>query len=157
MLDHEYFFTLSNNLSQGNLSESLLLLERVVAQGLDLHRMILDWSEFLRNILLFKDEKTKEILQISTEEKQLYQKWQASFHSNFLISALDILNQGEQNFRASHYPRLHIEILLMKISHIQESKKRHRIASFSLSVALILHLLRKRKRFAHLISLLLLR
>ena len=123
VLDHEYFFTLSQYLSQSKLSESLLLLEQVVAKGLDLHRIILDWSEYLRNILLFKDAKTEQILQLSLEERQLYQKWQACFTSSFLIFALDVLNQGEQNFKHSHYPRLHIEILLMKISQGQDVKQ----------------------------------
>lgn len=120
LLESHYFFKLTRALAETHLSEGLCMLDEAAKRGVDLHHFLLAWSEILRDLLLAKDLKTDTLLQFSTAQLENYQQESHTFSQEFLLSALEILNTGEQQYKQSQYPRLHVELLLAKISRLQK-------------------------------------
>ena len=123
LLDSGYFFKLTAHLAEERLAEGLLMLDEALQKGVDLHHILLAWSEVLRDLLLAKDTKTQPMLQLSTAQLESCQKHAQQFDIDFLLRALDVLNLGEQQYKQSQYPRLHVELLLTKISHLRQPER----------------------------------
>ena len=120
LLDTSYFFEIITWLRDGNLANALLALDTALQSGVDMHQLLLAWSEVMRDLLLAKDSKTKPLVMLSASQTEVYQQEAAHFSSDFLLEVLDVLNTGEQQYKQSQYPRLHMELLLTKISQINQ-------------------------------------
>ena len=123
LLDSSFFFELTAHLKEGRLAEGLLILDKALQQGVDLHQILLAWSEVLRDLLLAKDLKTEPLTQLGSTHLTSYRKQAEQFTNEFLLSALDTLNVGEQQYKQSQYPRLHLELLLAKIRHYKQPEQ----------------------------------
>ena len=117
LLDESYFFELTHHLVAAELKEALLMLDQAIQNGVDLHYLLISWSEILRDLLLSKDLKTEPLLHISSDQLESYRKEGAALSESFLLYSLEVLSQGEQAYKQSQYPRLHVELLLSRISH----------------------------------------
>ncbi len=121
ILDYEYFFKTTDFLQKGNLSEALLLFDEVVRQGFDGHNFLIGLMEHLRNVLVCKDNATIQLLPVSDSVKVQYQQQANATSLSFLLSALNIANKFDIEYRNSKNTRLHIELALMKMAHLQQA------------------------------------
>lgn len=121
ILDYEYFFKATDHVLEGNLADALLMFNEIISNGFDGANFMNGLSEHFRNLLVCQDPKTISLLELTenTQERYLEQSKKAS--KSFLLSGLNILNQFEQNYKASKNPRLHTELALMKLCHIQDA------------------------------------
>lgn len=121
ILDYEYFFKATDHILEGNLADALLMFNEIISNGFDGANFMNGLSQHLRNLLVCKEPKTISLLELTenTQERYLEQSKKAS--KSFLLSGLNILNQFEQNYKASKNPRLHTELALMKLCHIQDA------------------------------------
>ncbi|TAG53510.1 MAG: DNA polymerase III subunit gamma/tau [Cytophagales bacterium] len=129
ILDYEYFFKATDYLQKANLSQTLLLFDDVIRQGFDGHNFLVGLMEHLRNVLVCKDNATIQLLPVSDAVKLQYQQQANETSISFLLSALNICNKFDIEYRNSKNPRLHIELALMKMAHLNQALQLSQVLS----------------------------
>jgi DNA polymerase-3 subunit gamma/tau len=121
LLDYEYYFKITDLVLNQELSETLLLFEEILTKGFDAHNFLNGLNEHIRNLLVGKDLNTLRLMEVSDEAMKHYAEQSKNSSMSFLLSAMNLLNQFDVNFKASKNGRLHIELALMKLCHLQNA------------------------------------
>ncbi len=121
ILDYDYYFRITDFLLNENTPATLLLFDEILNNGFDGNNFITGLASHFRNILICKDSSTIQLLEVSENIKQKYLEQAKTAGSSFLLSALNIANQCDLNYRTSKNQRLQVELALMKISHLQRA------------------------------------
>ncbi len=125
VLDYDYYFKLTNALTENNISDSLLIFNDILNKGFDGHHFISGLSSHLRDLMVCKDEETVELIEVGSGIKQKYIEQSRETDILFLLKALDISNQTDLSYKASKNKRLQVELALMKMCEItKEAKKK---------------------------------
>lgn len=126
ILDYEYYFKIVDAALEENISESLLIFNEIIGNGFDGHHFITGLAEHIRNLLVGKDPKTFELLEVGQDIKTRYQQQSEKTPQPFLLRALGVLNQADIQYKSSKNQRLHVELTLMQLCSIvaeHEKKK----------------------------------
>ncbi len=118
ILDYDYYFKLVDDLLAQNMSGALMLFDEILRNGFDGNNFLNGFQQHLRNLLISKDEKTITLLEVTDNLKAKYGEQASKCSPSFLLSALNISNQFELNFKQSKNQRLHVELCLMKLAHL---------------------------------------
>lgn len=121
VLDHEYYFKAIDLALAQDLPSSLILFDEIITKGFDSHNFLVGLSEHLRNLLVCKDAKTVSLLELSEGTQNRYMTQAQNTDLSFLLSALNILNQFDVNFKQSKNARLHVELALMKLCYLGDA------------------------------------
>ena len=119
VLDYEYYFRMVDYILNKDNNSILLLLNNVVENGFDIQHFIQGLASHLRNLLLGRDEKLVELMEVSRQLKTRYVEQSQRCSQYFLLKTLDLANQCDLNFRNSNNKRLHLEICLMKMCYVE--------------------------------------
>jgi DNA polymerase-3 subunit gamma/tau len=121
ILDYDYYFKVVDSLLEGSISNVLLIFDEILKKGFDGNNFIVGLSEHLRDLMVCKDPATVDLIQVSesARDRYLMQSQQASV--SFLLSALNICNQCDIQYKASKNQRLHVELALMKMSKLPQA------------------------------------
>lgn len=123
ILDYDYFFKLTDLLSQGNVSQALLTYDEILRNGFDGHNFLIGISEHFRNLMVCKDPETVKLLNVSKNIQEKYLEQSKAISLSFLMSGLNILNLADLNFKSSKNQRLHVELALMKLGYLKQALK----------------------------------
>ena len=119
ILDYDYYFKVTDALLAGDAAAALLIFDEILANGFDGSHFITGLASHFRNLLVGKDPATLKLLDVSESIRQKYLQQSQSASVSFLLSALNIANQCDLNYKNSKNQRLQVELALMKICHIQ--------------------------------------
>ena len=120
VLDYEYYFKVIDLVSSQDLPGSMLLFDEILRNGFDSHNFLNGISEHLRNLLICKDPSTIKLMELSEGTQNQYLQQAIKTSVSFIVSALNILNQFDVNFKASKNQRLHVELALMKLCYLRD-------------------------------------
>ncbi len=123
VLDYEYYFGMVENILANDINSILLLLNEVINKGFDPQNFIQGMANHLRNLLLGKDQRVVDLMEVSSQLKARYTKQADRCSTEFLLKSLDIANECDINFRSANNKRLHLEVALMKMVSKVESEK----------------------------------
>jgi len=121
LLDFEIYFSIVNDIINNDYIHILLKLNNIINSGFDLHYFILGLADHFRNLLLAKEPPTQIMLEMTSSIKEQYIIQSSKCPTEFLFSALDIINQTELNFRNSYNKRFLTELSLLKINNLYKS------------------------------------
>lgn len=121
ILDYDYYFKITDFLLNQNTPAALLLFDEILNNGFDGNNFITGLASHLRNILVCKDPSTVQLLEVSENIKQKYLDQSKAAPASFILSALNIANQCDLNYRISKNQRLQVELTLIKISHLSQA------------------------------------
>ncbi|MFY7879213.1 MAG: DNA polymerase III subunit gamma/tau [Lacibacter sp.] len=121
ILDADYFFKLHAFMMQQQLSEAMLLFDDINRKGFEGDTVLNTFSEFLRNVLVCKDEKVAHLLEVVESFKDKYLETAKNTPSSWIISALNVLNDAEINYKQARNKRLHVELALIKLTYLQQA------------------------------------
>lgn len=128
ILDYDYYFRITDCLWQNDLSQTLLIFDEILKKGFDGHLFVIGLAEHWRNLLVSKDAQTVQLLQTADEIKKRYAEQAKNLPLSWLISAMNILQQVDIQYKNSKNPKLLVEIALMKIAHLQKAIELSQIA-----------------------------
>ena len=120
ILDYDYYFQLTDLLLQGNLPQTLLVLDEILRKGFDAHQFVVGLNRHFRDLLVCKDAATVQLLQVTERVQQLYLAQAAQAPMSFLLSGLSIGGQCDMNFKQAKDQRLHVELCLMKLASLRD-------------------------------------
>lgn len=118
ILDYDYYFKLTDAILQQDVANSLLIFDEILSNGFDGNHFITGLASHFRNLLVTKDSSTLKLLEVSEGIRQKYSQQSQAASASFLISALNISNQCDLNYKTSKNQRLQVELALIKLCHI---------------------------------------
>ena len=121
ILDADCYFKLLDCMQQQDLSGAMLLYDDINRKGFEGDLVLNDFAEFIRNLLVCKDEKAAVLLEVVESFKDKYIATAKKVSLSLLISALNILSEAEINYKAARNKRLHVELTLIKLCYLQQA------------------------------------
>ena len=121
ILDEDYYFKFLDNMQQQNLPEAMLLFNEINSKGFEGDTLLEGFAEFIRNLLVSKDARAAILLEVADDFKQKYVQAAQTIHTGWLIGALNILNEGEIQYKQARNKRLHVELILIKLCCLQQA------------------------------------
>ncbi len=121
ILDADYYFRLIDCMLQQDLAGAMLLYDDIDRKGFEGDLVLNGLAEFIRNLLVCKDEKAARLMEVVESFRDRYVRTAQQVSAAYLISALNILNEAEINFKAARNKRLHVELALIKLTYLQQA------------------------------------
>jgi DNA polymerase-3 subunit gamma/tau len=121
ILDADYFFKLLDAMQQQDLATSMLLFDDINRKGFEGDMVLNAMAEFFRNLLVCKDEKVANLLEVVESFKDKYTVAAKKTSASYIISALNLLNEAEINYKQARNKRLHVELALIKLTYLQQA------------------------------------
>ena len=121
ILDEDYYFKLLQSLLQQDLGTAMLLYDEINRKGFEGDMVLNGFAMFLRNVLVCKDDKAATLLDVVEGAQPHYTKAADSISASFLVSALNILNDAEINYKMARNKRLHVEMVIIKLNFLQQA------------------------------------
>jgi DNA polymerase-3 subunit gamma/tau len=121
ILDADYYFKLVDCMLNQDLAGAMLLYDDIDKKGFEGDMVLNGFAEFLRNVLISKDERVIGLLEVVESFKVRFLEIAQRTDAGFLVSALNILNEAEINFRSARNKKLHVELTLVKLCYLQQA------------------------------------
>ena len=121
ILDADYYFKLLDCMLAQDLAGAMLLYDGINQKGFEGDLVLNGFAEFIRNILVCKDVKAANLLEVVESFKDKYVETSKRVSVAVLISTLNILNEAEINYKAARNKRLHVELVLIKLCYLQQA------------------------------------
>jgi len=121
ILDEDYYFTLLEHLQQQDLAAAMLLYDEINRKGFEGDLVLNGFAEFLRNVLVSKDTKAISLLDVAEGMQEKFAAVAKATNTSYIITALNILNEAEINFKMARNKRLHVELTLIKLNFLQQA------------------------------------
>ncbi|MFN2458613.1 MAG: DNA polymerase III subunit gamma/tau [Chitinophagaceae bacterium] len=121
ILDAGYYFKLMDCMLQQDLAGAMLLYDTIDKKGFEGDIVLNGFAEFIRNLLISKDERVVGLLEVVESFKKRYADTAKKTEAGYLISALNILNDAEINYKQARNKRLHVELALIKLCYLQQA------------------------------------
>jgi len=118
VLDYDYYFKLTQAILEEDSARCLLLFDEILANGFDGSHFISGLASHFRNLLVAKDIQTIKLLEVSKTIRERYLNQAEKTSQGLLLSAMNIANQCEIQYKTSKNQRLQVELALLKMCHI---------------------------------------
>jgi DNA polymerase-3 subunit gamma/tau len=121
ILDEAYYFNLLDYLQEQDLSSALLMYDEINNKGFEGDTVLNGIAEFLRNLLVSRDARVAMLLEVAEDFKQKYMETAQKVDAAYIISALNVLNEAEINYKQARNKRLHVELTIIKLCYLQQA------------------------------------
>jgi DNA polymerase-3 subunit gamma/tau len=121
ILDADYYFRILDAMLQQDLSDALLVYDSINRKGFEGDLVLNGLAEFIRNLLVCKDEKVAGLLEVVESFRDRYITAGRGADTMYLISALNVLNEAEVNYKSARNKRLHVELALIKLCYLAQA------------------------------------
>lgn len=121
ILDEDYFFQLLDCMQKQDMAGAMLLFDQINRKGFEGDLVLNGFAEFIRNLLVCKDAKSASLLEVVEGMQAKYVQVAGQTSLSYLVSALNILNDTEVNYKMARNKRLHVELALIKLSFLQQA------------------------------------
>lgn len=133
ILDYDYYFKVVEAMLTEDASQLLLLFDQISRKGFDGDIFINGLAEHLRNLLVCRDARTVELLEVSGNIKERYHQQANLAPTGLILSALSLANDCDVNYKMSRNHRLHVEMTLIKMAYIQRAMQPRAVQTISAS------------------------
>ncbi|MFT5166054.1 MAG: DNA polymerase-3 subunit gamma/tau [Saprospiraceae bacterium] len=103
------------------MAKVLLTFDDILKKGFEADIFINGLADHLRNLLVSKDEATLQLLEVSDGLKGRYKQQAIAAPSSFILTALNIANECDINYKMARNKRLHVEMAIIKMTYISRA------------------------------------
>jgi DNA polymerase-3 subunit gamma/tau len=115
-VDIEIFARLLEYILKNSVADCMKLLEELITGGRELTQFTVDFTWYLRNLLLVKtSEDSSEIIEVSTDNLQLITKQAELVDMNTLIRYIRIFSELSNQIKYASQKRIMVEVALIKL------------------------------------------
>ncbi len=120
LVTNEYLFDITNSIVDRNIEKAMVIIDKLVFSGKDIHLFIKDLIGHFRNLLMVKVSNTpEEILDMSLENIELIKEQGTKIRIEEIMRGIRILQEGEANSKVSKQSRLYLELSIIKMCKIE--------------------------------------
>ena len=121
ILDHDYYFKLLDAQLNQDMAGSMLLYDEINRKGFEGDLVLNGYAEFIRNVLVCQNPRAASLLDVVEGLQPKYIDTAKSVSPAYLVSALNILNEAEINYKMARNKRLHVEMTMIKLTFLQQA------------------------------------
>lgn len=121
VLDYAYYFKSVEMMLTADYEGLLVMLNEVIDLGFEVKDFLVGLTEHFRNLLVARTPKTVGMLEISDNVRKQYTEQVLAVTPTLLLNAFNLCAASEQALRNAVNPRLHVELALMKLAHLQHA------------------------------------
>lgn len=121
ILDEDYYFRLMDFMLNQDLAGAMLLFDDINRKGFEGDLVLNGFAEFIRNLLLSKDEKVAALVEVVESFRPKYVAMAAKLSAGYLVSALNLLAEAEINYKAARNKKLHVELALIRLCYLAQA------------------------------------
>lgn len=118
VLDYETYFTSTDLILEHKIPELLLQFNDTLAKGFDGHHYIAGLASHFRDLMVCKNERTVELLEVGEDTKIKYMEQCRKASYEFLMKGIELANDCDLKFKNSKNQRLLVELTLMQLASI---------------------------------------
>jgi DNA polymerase-3 subunit gamma/tau len=115
ILDYDYYFKVTDALLEEDLAASMTLFNEIMRNGFEGDDFMLGLGEHFRNLLVCKDDRTIDLLDLTGDLRERYRQQAAASSSPFLLNGMRYANECDQHYKQHKNKRLLVELTLAKI------------------------------------------
>lgn len=122
ILSDEYYFDIVNNIIINNISQILIIFDKILQYGFDISIFIHGLTSHFRNLFFSKEKEISSLLEFDklTIEKYIDQSKKIPY--NFIIKALELCNSIHIEYKITKNTRLYTEIFLIQLASLIKKK-----------------------------------
>ncbi len=121
ILDYDYYFRVMDAMLTEDISTVMLIFNEIINKGFEPDIFINGFAGHLRNLLICKDEKTLKLLEVGEKVRARYHEQARISPTSYLLTALNIANDCDVNYRMARNKRLHVEMSIIKMAFINRA------------------------------------
>jgi len=123
LLDADFYFRLTDGMLSQDVAGTLLQLDKALEKGFEGDVIISGLAEHFRNLLLCKDARMAKLLDVPNDFRPIYNEKANQSPPSFILSALNVINDSELNYKTATNKRLHVEMCLIRLCFLLQSLK----------------------------------
>lgn len=118
MLDHNLFGRLTETFLQCDVMAAWLIYKEVRDRGFDSHFFINGLADYMRNLMVARDEATAMLLDVDPDTRKALTEMSVKCAPEFLYRAMYLLNDADLNYRTASNKQFLTELTLAKICQL---------------------------------------
>ena len=118
VLDYDTYMQVTDLLLDNNIPQLLILFNDILSNGFDGHHFIAGLASHFRDLLVCKDQRTIQLLEVGEQTKAKYFEQSQKTSQQFLLQAIDLANECDLKYKSSRNQRLLVELCLMQIASV---------------------------------------
>lgn len=122
IVGNDQLFEFTDAVSNQNAEQGLLLIDQLLKDGVDILEFLVSLTSHFRNLYVAHQDKQMHLVEATPETKQRYQKTAQLFTEDDLLRMLHIVSDAQSKIRDVQQPRVHFEILMLKLVHMSRIK-----------------------------------
>ena len=121
LLDADFYFRITDSMLSQDVAGTLLLLDQALEKGFEGDVIINGLAEHFRNLLLCKDARMAKLLDVPNDHRPMYNEKANQSPPSFVLSALNVINDSELQYKTATNKRLHVEMCLIRLCFLLQS------------------------------------
>ena len=130
VLDYDTYITATELILKNDIPQLLLLFNEILSHGFDGHHFIAGLASHFRDLLVCKDPKTINLLEVGDNTKALYYKQSQEASSAFLLKGIELANECDLQYKSSRNQRLLVELCLMQLASVTFSDEKKKDSTY---------------------------
>ncbi|WP_053977698.1 DNA polymerase III subunit gamma/tau [Mangrovimonas xylaniphaga] len=118
VLDYETYLTSTDLILENKIPDLLIQFNIILGKGFDGHHYIAGLASHFRNLLVCKNPKTVELLEVGEDASQKYLEQAQKAPQDFLLKGIELANDCDLKYKSSKNQRLLVELCLMQLASI---------------------------------------
>jgi DNA polymerase-3 subunit gamma/tau len=120
ILDYDYYFRIVDNTLKEDIPSCLLLFNDINSKGFDSHHFIVGLAEHFRNLLVCKDPRTINLLEVGELVQKKYLEQASAIEYHTILRSIALLSKADVDYKASKNQRLLVELTLMQLCSLKD-------------------------------------
>lgn len=122
IVGNDELFEFTDAVSNQNAEQGLLLIDKLLKDGVDILEFLVSLTSHFRNLYVAHQDKQMHLVEATADTKQRYQETAKLFSEDDLLRMLHMVSDAQTKIRDVQQPRVHFEILMLKLVHMSRIK-----------------------------------
>ena len=118
VLDYDTYMQVTDLILENDIPQLLVKFNEILSSGFDGHHFIAGLASHFRDLLVCKDQKTIQLLEVGEQTKAKYFEQSQKTSHQFLMQAIELANSCDLKYKTSQNQRLLVELCLMQLASI---------------------------------------
>jgi DNA polymerase-3 subunit gamma/tau len=119
----DQLFTFISAVEKKDSSAGLQLVDDLMKAGVDIQEFLSALTEHLRNLYVAVNSERMHLVDATADTKKRYKEAAKAFEEEDLMRMLHMVSEAQLKIRDVQQPRVHFEILLLKLIHMNRSRE----------------------------------
>lgn len=119
----EQLFDFSSAILNRDAQSGLLLIDALMREGADIQEFLVALTEHFRNLYIARDGQNLRLIEATDDTRRRYVETAKKFTSDDLMRMMHLTGEAQIRIKDVQQPRVHFEMLLLKLIHMGRSKE----------------------------------